>query len=139
MPTSNNSDFLFVYGTLMKSYGENPFLNEIEQYASFQSSAFTNGELYLIDYYPGFIKTETFEFVYGELFKIHDAESLFSALDPYEDYNPNDLENSLYVREKVEVFTDVKTPPTLAWTYIFNKPVSLFRRIESGNFLDIST
>lgn len=138
MLTSNSTDFLFVYGTLMKSYGRNPFISEMEQFASFQSPAFTTGELYLIDYYPGFIKTENFEFVYGELFEIHNPENLFAVLDPYEGFNPEDSVNSLYVREEIEVFLDINKNSIKAWAYVFNKPAHLYRRIESGNFMDFA-
>jgi gamma-glutamylcyclotransferase (GGCT)/AIG2-like uncharacterized protein YtfP len=136
MPTTSNPEYLFVYGTLMKRYGENPFINEIEYFASFHSTAFTTGELYLIDYYPGLIKTKTFELIYGELFTIHDSKALFSILDPYEDYNPNNQSSSLYLREQIDIFTKTRQPALRAWTYIFNKPVDLLRQIESGDFLN---
>ncbi|MFB0945036.1 MAG: gamma-glutamylcyclotransferase [Spirosomataceae bacterium] len=136
MPTSNNPEYLFVYGTLMKRYAENPFVNEIEQFAYFHSTAFTTGELYLISHYPGLIKTETFEFVYGELFVIRDSKELFSILDPYESCEPNDDSSSQYLREQIDVFTKIRQPALKAWTYIFNKPVNLLRRIKSGDFLD---
>jgi gamma-glutamylcyclotransferase (GGCT)/AIG2-like uncharacterized protein YtfP len=139
MLTLNNPEYLFVYGTLMKRYDKNPFVNEIEQFASFHSSAFTMGELYLVDYYPGLIKTDTFEFVYGELFTIHDSEKLFSLLDPYESCDPNDDSNSQYLREQIDVFTEIRQPALNAWTYIFNKPTNLLRRIESGNFLNFQS
>jgi gamma-glutamylcyclotransferase (GGCT)/AIG2-like uncharacterized protein YtfP len=136
MPTSNNPEYLFVYGTLMKRYDKNPFVNEIEHFTSFHSTAFTTGELYLIDYYPGLIKTETFEFVYGELFTIRDSKALFSILDPYEGHNPGDESSSLYLREQVDAFVEITQPALKAWTYIFNKPVDLLRRIEGGDFLN---
>ncbi|MDP5121095.1 MAG: gamma-glutamylcyclotransferase, partial [Spirosomaceae bacterium] len=65
-------------------------------------------------------------------------ENLFAVLDPYEGFNPEDSVNSLYVREEIEVFLDINKNPIKAWGYVFNKPADLYRRIESGNFMDFA-
>lgn len=132
----SETEYLFVYGTLMKQYRENPFLETLTNYATFLSTAFTTGKLFLVDFYPGMVESDTFEFVYGEKYKIHDAKALFEILDAYEDYDPFDVERSLFVRKKVLIYENVKSPAVWAWTYIFNRQTALLRKIESGNFMD---
>lgn len=133
---TTETEYLFVYGTLMQQYQGNPYSTFMQEYTTFISTAFTGGELYLIENYPGLIEGDSFEFVYGEVYSIQDSRSLFRILDVYEDYDANNIADSLYIRKQVPVFTDVKLPPKTAWTYIYNKPTRLLRRIEGGNFMN---
>ena len=130
------TEYLFVYGTLMQQYKDNPYTAIVKKYAQFLATAFTTGELYLIENYPGLVKTDTFEFVYGEIYTVQDSKNIFQILDKYEDYDVNDTTNSLYQRKQIQVFTDVNEPPKTAWTYLYNKPTELLRKIEGGNFID---
>jgi gamma-glutamylcyclotransferase (GGCT)/AIG2-like uncharacterized protein YtfP len=132
----SKSEYLFVYGTLMKQYPKNTFLGIIQQHATYLSTAFTSGQLYIVDYYPGLVEHDSFEYVYGERYQIHDSTTLFKKLDVYEDYDPTDEVNSLFVRKKILVYEGIHKPPALAWTYTFNKPTALLQRIKSGNYMD---
>ncbi len=129
------TEYLFVYGTLMQEYRDNPFAKVIKQYAAFESEAFTTGKLFLVDYYPGLIEAEESSYVYGEIYRIYDSKSLFEQLDEYEDYNPENLQNSLFRRKKIPVFNLLTTLPVVAWTYVYNQPTDLLLPIESGKFL----
>lgn len=130
------SEYIFVYGTLMKKYPLNAHLQLFEMHARYISDAFTTGNLFLIDYYPGLVETDTFESVHGEIFEILDAEKLFASLDHYEDYYSTDESRSLFIRKQIQVYFSVHKEPVTAWTYVFNKPTALFRHIESGNFME---
>lgn len=136
MAISENKEYLFVYGTLMKQYAKNQFANELEKYATFKTEAFACGKLFLIDYYPGLVKSNGFEFVYGELFEISDASLLFPKLDAYEEYFAETPDTSEYIREKVTVFTTIQNPPVSAWAYVFNRSTNMYLQIKSGKFMD---
>lgn len=132
----SENDYLFVYGTLMRQYRKNPYSKIIQRYTSYVSTAFTTGEIYLVDFYPALVVNDSFDFVYGEKYKIHNSDELFNYLDEYEDFDSSNVTNSLFVREKIVVYEDVNVPPTAAWAYLFNRPTTLLRKIESGNFMD---
>lgn len=130
------TEYLFVYGTLMQSYRGNPFADVLKQLAVFESRAFTRGRLFLVDYYPGLIETDADVFVYGEKYRIHDSESLFRHLDEYEDYYPKNPHDSLFLRKQISIYTSIHSPSVVAWTYVYNRPTALLLPIEGGNFLD---
>lgn len=126
---------LFVYGTLMKKYtGYKPF--NLEKYGKYICEGFIHGRLYEIDHYPGMILTnDPNEKVYGEFFLLNDFKASIHELDEYEDFFPDDLENSLYVRQIEDI--NVKGREfKKAWVFIFNKDVDEKKRIISGNYLD---
>jgi gamma-glutamylcyclotransferase (GGCT)/AIG2-like uncharacterized protein YtfP len=73
--------------------------------------------------------------VFGELYRMSDADSVLAALDEIEGYRPSQPDASLYTR--------VETPVTLedgrveqAWAYFYNAPLGRAQRIESGDYLE---
>jgi gamma-glutamylcyclotransferase (GGCT)/AIG2-like uncharacterized protein YtfP len=94
-------EYIFVYGTLMKSFAENPFRLLLEKNTKYVGEAFTYGKLFLVDYYPGLIYNNPHENhkVYGEIVSFNRSLDFLAYLDEYEDFNPNNISNSLYIRE----------------------------------------
>ncbi|MCL6638079.1 MAG: gamma-glutamylcyclotransferase [Firmicutes bacterium] len=112
--------FVFVYGTLMRGFGN--YEKYLSKYVLAAGEAFINGELYhLRDGYPaagpgpGIVK--------GELMLVRDLEAVLPVLDDLEDYAGPGRAN-LYERVRVEAVTFSGQRVT-AWTYLYGCPDEL--------------
>jgi gamma-glutamylcyclotransferase (GGCT)/AIG2-like uncharacterized protein YtfP len=127
-------DYLFVYGTLMKTVN-NGMSRFLHSNSDFIGNAYIHGKLYDLEGYPGAVASENpSERVYGNIFKIKDTKSVFKVLDDYEgigDGNPNDYE---YVRTQVTAFLEDGTE-VITWFYAYNFPTEHLRLISSGRYL----
>ena len=125
-------DYLFVYGTLMLRYPENPHRALLEKHCTARiSEAWCNGELYTLKDYPAMIPGT--ERVYGEILQVQHAEELFKILDLYEGFYPEAPGKSHYLRVETEVLTSENIPYT-CWTYLYNRPVKHLKKLNSGRF-----
>jgi gamma-glutamylcyclotransferase (GGCT)/AIG2-like uncharacterized protein YtfP len=125
---------LFVYGTLMRGF-DHPMAKLLSRSAEFCGEARCWGRLYRVKHYPGLmLSDDANEVVYGELFRLHTPEASFAILDDYEGCGPNVAEPQ-YLRQLLPV-TGEDGSVIEAWTYVYNRPVTLLKRIESGRFLE---
>lgn len=126
---------LFVYGTLMKKFtGHSPI--NLEEHGQYICDGYLQGRLYEIDDYPGLVlSSNPKEKVYGEIFLLKDFNASIEKLDEYEDFFPNDLEKSLYIRQIEEIKIEGGTSQK-AWVYIFNEDVDEENHIISGNYIN---
>ncbi len=124
---------LFVHGTLRRAI-DSKMHRYLIRHAEFVRDATFQGKLYLIEWYPGVVKSDDVaDRVCGEVYRLHDAEVL-SRLDDYEGCGPAAAEPAEYVRRMVEVqSTDGTT--MLAWIYLYNWPVENLEYVRSGDFL----
>lgn len=136
--TEARREYLFVYGSLQRKV-QHPAHNVLSQHAEFVCNAEFEGALYMVSDYPGAVKaTENSAMVKGELFLLKDSSRAFAKLDRYEGYDPNNTEQSLYVREQCAVRcsadrNDMNVEE--AWIYLFNRPTDQLERISSGDYL----
>lgn len=130
-------EYLFVYGTLMKKYNQNPLFDVLEANTTFIGEAFTYGKLYLVDYFPGLmpnLKGENHK-TFGELVSFKKDSDLLKHLDDYEDYNANDLCKSLYVRKIAEIVHLETGLVYHANVYFYNQNVDKINFLINGRFL----
>ena len=73
--------------------------------------------------------------VWGEVYEVTDIESVLPALDGIEGFTPQQPDQSLYVRDRVEV-TMADGSAAQAWVYFYNAPLGRARRIASGDYLE---
>lgn len=110
-------DKVFVYGTLMKGYGNH---HSYLSHAEFVGTAEITGyALYAVSSFPGIVP-EGEERVKGEVYKV-DGDTL-KRLDYLEG------EGSLYLRKQVDVF--VKGQLARAWTYLWNHEIEGTEKIN---------
>jgi gamma-glutamylcyclotransferase (GGCT)/AIG2-like uncharacterized protein YtfP len=130
-------EYLFVYGTLLSTFPENPFRFHLEKNTQFIGEAFTYGKLFLVDYYPGLIHNNLDENhkVYGEIVSFPTSLDFLACLDEYEDFNPNDTYNSLYIRELNSCFLLENSKSFNCHTYIYNKNVDNLKFLTNGRFI----
>ncbi|MDI3322334.1 gamma-glutamylcyclotransferase family protein [Pinibacter soli] len=128
-PKFNVTTYLFVYGTLRKSF---PAHSTIEEYFSFVCNAQIRGELYYEGSFPAAVPTEKEKSIQGELYKLKNEDffgEVFCRLDEYEE-----VQNELFVRERTTIFVDNNSIKT--WIYWYNKSVENLEAIESGDLVE---
>jgi gamma-glutamylcyclotransferase (GGCT)/AIG2-like uncharacterized protein YtfP len=122
---------LFVYGTLMRGF-DNSMTKLLARNAEFCGPARCQGRLYLVTWYPGMVLSDDpGDVVFGELFSLHSPAASFLLLDDYEGCS---LAEPQYLRQLLPV-TREDGSAVEAWTYIYNRPVTQMKRIESGRFV----
>ena len=121
----------------MSTFQENPFRLLLEKNTQFVGEAYTYGKLFLVDYYPGLIHNKPHENhkVYGEIVSINSGLNLLIDLDEYEDFYPNDANNSLYIRELKSCFLLDNSKSFNCHTYMYNKNVDNLKILTNGRFI----
>lgn len=128
-----DSEFLFVYGSLMSAY-DHPLSDFLSENAQLISEAKVRGRLYKIEWYPGLVCDEnSAEWVYGEVYQLQNS-NIFKVLDEYEGVtgHPSDP----YLRRIVTTQNE-KGPSYNAWTYEYVHEVDETNKIEGGKYLSI--
>ena len=126
------TNYLFVYGTLLRD-ANNDMSQFLLQHANYIGKGFVYGRLYQVDWYPGAILTDKkSEKVFGHIYRILEGTTLFETLDVYEG-----VEDGLYLRLSTRAYLDNDTE-CKCWMYVYNRSIANLKRIDSGNFLDLS-
>jgi gamma-glutamylcyclotransferase (GGCT)/AIG2-like uncharacterized protein YtfP len=129
------SDYLFVYGTLMRGF-DHPMAKLLSRSAEFLGPARCQGRLYLVKHYPGLVLSDDpEEIVFGELYRLRVPHELLREFDMYEACGEGFAEPTEYVRRMLSVTSDDGGAEE-AWTYIYNWPVARLPRIASGRFME---
>ena len=125
------SPLLFVYGTLMRS-------SQLEQaiylrnHADYLSTGWIPGRLYDAGGYPGLQELETYtDWVYGEIYQMHEPERLLSRLDAYEEATDAFPSPQEYKRKEAELLND-KGKICLCHVYYYQWPVTYLALISKG-------
>lgn len=124
-------DYLFVYGTLMLRYPENPYRDLLEKHCEGSFDGWCAGELYTLKEYPAMIAGTGR--VYGEIIQLQNEAELFKILDAYEGFYPDAPGRSYYLRVKTEVY-NAENMLFSCWTYLYNRPVKNLKKLNSGRF-----
>ena len=125
----------FVYGTLLP--GQPNFYYWGDAIASQETAVFSNGRLYDLGSYPMLIEAPG-ESVIGALISIDPAcyQSVLARLDQLEEYDPEQPEQSSYIRAQREVVLENGRSQT-AWVYIgqwhFQPGIPI---IKNGNWVE---
>ncbi|WP_169545397.1 gamma-glutamylcyclotransferase family protein [Sneathiella aquimaris] len=134
--------YIFVYGTLRKDSPQ-AMARLLVANSAFLGPAQMKGMLYDLGRYPGMVRLSdagrnTSSFVNGELFHVLDPDTVLPALDYYEECGDNFSQPTLYVREKETVFFN-GNHTVQAWVYLYNRDITGFHYIESGDYLSYLT
>jgi gamma-glutamylcyclotransferase (GGCT)/AIG2-like uncharacterized protein YtfP len=126
-------EYLFLYGTLVPGQAANEMAAVVRQLRPI-GSAYVHGRLYDLGEYPGAILDSSSNTkIRGEVFEITDEQDVLASLDSYEEFNPDDLEGSLFIR--------AKSPVTLSdgrklecWVYVYNRNPGAAPLVVSGDY-----
>jgi len=134
MSANPANDRLFVYGTLRRGSGSAAH-EWLARRAELVGQAWCQGRLYRIAHYPGLVASEDpGDRVVGEVYRLHDPETVLIDLDRYEECGPGFPEPAEYVRDEMAV-TLATGKRLTAWVYLYNQPVCEGARIPGGDFL----
>ncbi len=124
---SINCSFIFFYGTLLSNFETQKNLNVAEKIELVQLAE-AEGELFSFGEWPGMFPGKGK--VFGELYKIKDF-SIFDVLDEFENYFPEDEENSEYIRKIIKL----TSPKVDAWIYILKTKPLYLEKVKTGSWL----
>lgn len=123
------SPYIVLYGSLMSSFPMQQDLG-LHNNMTLVGPCELPGKLYDLGEYPGLIGGSDGNYlVSAELYHFSGQETL-TALDDYEDYKPDNEQESLYVRTLVNLYE----PSLQAWVYIYNRDVLESNLIKSGSW-----
>lgn len=132
-PVRSDGEFIFVYGGLMRGFDLHHHLAG----ATFVCAATARGKLYAIGTYPGMVEGDGT--VHGELYASDDPPVVLEILDEVEGYDPLDYSDANdYVRVKRNVTTS-DGREVAAWLYLFNRTISGYELIASGDWRTAKT
>jgi len=121
---------LLVYGSLRRNQRAHRFLRD----CTFVEEVRVPGyDMFKLGWYPGVMPNpENKEGIVGEVFTIPDhlAEGLFDDLDSYEGYRPAHPEQSLFLREEVEV----QGEPTTMYVYNGRADWQGVNKVQDGDW-----
>ena len=125
-----SAEYLFLYGTLKREF-RHPMHEAVRRHARFVEEGRVPGRLYEIDGYPGLVEEEGE--VWGEVWRVEEAGSLFEALDRYEECSPEFPEPREY-RRVVRTVRTASGRELPAWVYLYNRSVEGKKPVESGRY-----
>lgn len=106
----------------------------MESQSTFIGNATIQGRLYDLGTYPGLVLSDDpSHVVIGELYHLHQPQ-LIKELDLYENYRPNDVKGSLYIRTEEQVRKEDGSQVT-AVVYSYNKSVNEAIMVDSGDYI----
>jgi len=127
------SEYLFVYGTLNPHLAPNDVRDVVMQLRPLGEGTMP-GILYDLGDYPGAVfDKSTPHRVRGRIFELPSGEALLKKLDAYEEFNPQDAANSLFVRERHAIKLDNESELS-CWVYLYNRATENAASITSGNY-----
>lgn len=127
------NDLLFVYGTLLLA--DNEFANYLTRNSAFCCKGKMQGRLYDAGHYPALIiDTKNNYEVRGTVYRLYNTTAVIKQLDFYEGYGEGEEQPYLYIREALPVKTDNGT--LTCWVYLYNRPVTGFREIATGDYVE---
>lgn len=126
------SNYLFVYGTLLKDFDSN-MAKFLELNSKFVGEGFFNGKLYKISWYPGAVlSVNKFDKVYGHVFEILSTEKIFKILDVYEGIEDSSVNEFIRTTIKVNLANKRRIN---TWAYLYNLPTTHLECIKSGRYV----
>ena len=112
---------LFVYGTLHPDKAPSEIAEVVRRFQPIGEGT-VRGHLYRFDEYPAMVLDRKGHPVSGQVFSIPENSNALKQLDAYEEYHPEDPQDSLFIRQKTKV-TLKNGRQAQCWIYVYNKPI----------------
>jgi gamma-glutamylcyclotransferase (GGCT)/AIG2-like uncharacterized protein YtfP len=132
------SQYLFVYGTLRPGFAPGEIARVVEKLKPV-GDGFVRGVLYDLGHFPGAMlhasdpDASSSGKIFGTVFELPEDPQVLRALDTYEDFYPNAISDSQFVRvEHAVELADGRS--LLCWIYIYNLDPVGARIITNGRY-----
>jgi gamma-glutamylcyclotransferase (GGCT)/AIG2-like uncharacterized protein YtfP len=129
-------EYLFVYGSLKSTQPANEG-TDLMKSSNLIGDATVPGRLYDFgDFSGAVIDVQSRDQIHGEIFQLPDpaAENL-KALDAYEEFDPSNPQQSLFVRRTISaMLSDGRR--LNCWIYVYNREPGAARQILGGMFAE---
>jgi len=113
------TEYLFLYGTLLPKFAPAELRRTLKR-LRWTGEAQVRGRLYDLGEFPGAILDASSESqIRGEVFSFSD-DSVLEILDSYEEFDPENTEQSLFIRTKVAATLPVGRILD-CWVYVYNR------------------
>lgn len=124
--------YLFLYGTLKPDAADSEIADVVRQLRKV-GRGYVSGRLYDLGDYPGaIVDASSNSQVRGLLVELPD-ETMLEALDRYEEFDPSNPRQSLFVRTKTKVqLADGRN--VQGWIYVYNRQPGNAPLIRSGHY-----
>ncbi len=127
-------DHIFVYGTLRPTLAP-PRLRELIGQWRKVGDGFIAGRLYDLGEYPGAVlDSDDGRRIIGEVFRLPDDGATLDALDAYEEFDPENICASPFIR-RIRQVTLEDGSKLDCWIYVYNGRVSTTTLIKSGDYM----
>lgn len=112
-------EYLFLYGTLLPDGAPDEVAGTLKSLRRI-GPAQVRGKLYDLGEYPGaIVAPESQMLIRGEVFELPATPATLKALDEYEEFDPRNEKQSLFVRKRVKA--SLKDGQQLdCWMYVYN-------------------
>lgn len=130
------AEHVFFYGTLMAGFDRRRRIG-IDEKMTYVGRGSIEAALYDLGIFPAAVPTSGSR-VWGEVYATDEIDAVLAALDQIEGNRPDDLEHSLYFRERVPAALPGDRS-VQAWVYFYNAPLGQAPLIESGDYLSYVT
>ncbi|MDQ1638128.1 MAG: hypothetical protein QOF62_1467 [Pyrinomonadaceae bacterium] len=112
--------YLFLYGTLIEPEPPEEITPLVKRLPRIGTASIP-GRLYDLGDYPGaVVDASANTSIHGELVELPEDETVLDSLDKYEEFDPDNPKQSLFVRRKVNARL-VNGENVDAWMYVYNK------------------
>lgn len=128
--TSNQNDYLFVYGTLMQGGELHKHLDHLG--VRFIGEGRIKARLFKIpgEDYPGAIPSTVQTYVHGELYHLRHPSKTLKKIDKIEG-----CDEGLFTRDLVDVW--IERNRVKAWAYFYAEPLQNAKPIRSGRYREL--
>ena len=113
------TDYLFLYGTLLADGAPDEVVGVLQSLRRI-GPAHVRGMLYDLGEYPGAILAPSSKtLIQGEIFELPPTPAILKALDDYEEFDPANKKDSLFIRTKTKA-TLLDGQRVNCWMYVYN-------------------
>ena len=127
-------DYLFVYGTLRKSY-DLKLKDRVRDQLKYVGQAKVGAALYDLGRYPGAVRSTKGSEVIGDVFLVNDPERVLRVLDKYEGIEASRPDAAEFIRKKGRV--RLRSGQFVnAWIYWYNFDLKKRTPIRYKNYLN---
>ena len=125
--------YLFLYGTLLADRAPGEVVGALKSLRRI-GPAHVRGRLYDLGEYPGAILAPSSKtLIHGEIFELPNTPAIIKALDDYEEFDPGNQEDSLFLRTKARA-TLPDGSHIDCWIYVYNDDPGTAPLLADGTY-----